>query len=168
MVENHKDKIFQKQEEAEATKQQKKRRMDKQEQGNEQMHEYVHGGLLHRKAMEKTNKNKQAAGDQIQQNAQEVMKNVEVEIGIQENDLVNDAHKITKLTEDESTDEGEQYQEDMDTQEHRDLQRHGNNNEDIDTQEYKLVIEENKDVEQQAEDVSADDGTQKQEDIDTQ
>eukprot|EP00972_Heterocapsa_arctica_P076571 11295053-Heterocapsa_arctica.AAC.1 len=81
--------------------------MDKQEQGNEQVHEYVHGGMLHRNAMEKTNKNKQVAGEQIQQNMQEVMKNVEVEIGTQENELVNDAHKITKETEDESTDEGE-------------------------------------------------------------
>eukprot|EP00972_Heterocapsa_arctica_P026685 3927686-Heterocapsa_arctica.AAC.1 len=66
------------------------------------------------------------------------MKNVEVEIGTQENELVNVAHTITKQTEDESTHEGEPYQEDIDTQEYRDLQGHGNNNEYIDTQEYEL------------------------------
>eukprot|EP00972_Heterocapsa_arctica_P115936 16450480-Heterocapsa_arctica.AAC.1 len=84
--------------------------------------------------MEETHKNKQVAGDQIQQRMQDVMMNVEVEIGTQENELVNDAHKITNQTEDESTDEGEQYHEDINTQEYRDLQGHGNNNEDIDTQ----------------------------------
>eukprot|EP00972_Heterocapsa_arctica_P073339 10831351-Heterocapsa_arctica.AAC.1 len=70
MVENQKDNIFQNQEEAEATKQTKQRRMDKQEQETEQVHEYVHGGLLHRNAMEDNNKNKQVAGDQIQQHIQ--------------------------------------------------------------------------------------------------
>eukprot|EP00972_Heterocapsa_arctica_P099173 14635070-Heterocapsa_arctica.AAC.1 len=54
----------------------KKRRKDKQEQRNEQVHEYVHEGLLHRNAMEDNNKHKQVTGDQIQQDMQEVMKNV--------------------------------------------------------------------------------------------
>eukprot|EP00972_Heterocapsa_arctica_P097903 14444446-Heterocapsa_arctica.AAC.1 len=67
MVENHKDTIFQNHEEAEAIKQHKKRRMDNKEQGNDQVHEYVHEGLLHRNAMEENNNNKQLTGYQIQQ-----------------------------------------------------------------------------------------------------
>eukprot|EP00972_Heterocapsa_arctica_P021399 3150254-Heterocapsa_arctica.AAC.1 len=61
--------------------------MDKQEQDHEQVHEYMHGGLLHRNTMEDTNNNKQVAEDQMQQNMQEVMNHVEVEIGTQEYEL---------------------------------------------------------------------------------
>eukprot|EP00972_Heterocapsa_arctica_P004256 631332-Heterocapsa_arctica.AAC.1 len=66
--------------------------------------------------MEDINKNKQVAGDQMQQHMEEVMKNVVVDIGTQKYELVIDDHKLTTQTEDESTDEGEQYQDDIDTQ----------------------------------------------------
>eukprot|EP00972_Heterocapsa_arctica_P051034 7501024-Heterocapsa_arctica.AAC.1 len=61
--------------------------MDKQKQDNEQVHEYAHGGLLHRNAMEEINKNEQAAGEQLQQSIHEGMKDVEEDIDTQEYEL---------------------------------------------------------------------------------
>eukprot|EP00972_Heterocapsa_arctica_P030763 4527357-Heterocapsa_arctica.AAC.1 len=50
MVENRKDQIFQKQEEAEAIKNRKNRKMnhDRDRQELDQVHIYVHGGMLQR------------------------------------------------------------------------------------------------------------------------
>eukprot|EP00972_Heterocapsa_arctica_P023284 3430515-Heterocapsa_arctica.AAC.1 len=48
MVENHKDKVFQQEEETEANRQRKNRKLDhaKDKEELEQLHEYVHAGIL--------------------------------------------------------------------------------------------------------------------------
>eukprot|EP00972_Heterocapsa_arctica_P064887 9577329-Heterocapsa_arctica.AAC.1 len=68
MVENHKDKVVQKQEEAEAIRKRKNKKMNNGDQENDQVHKYVHGGMLHRNTIEARNKSTQGSVEQVQQN----------------------------------------------------------------------------------------------------
>eukprot|EP00972_Heterocapsa_arctica_P037253 5483113-Heterocapsa_arctica.AAC.1 len=61
--------------------------MDKQNKVQEQAHEYVHGGLLHRKEMGKINKNTQDADEQTQQYISERINEEEDNIDTQEYEL---------------------------------------------------------------------------------
>eukprot|EP00972_Heterocapsa_arctica_P033489 4930943-Heterocapsa_arctica.AAC.1 len=64
MVENHKDKIFQKPEEAEAIRKTTNRKMNNEEQGKGQVHEYIHGGSLQRNTIQEEYEDEQRTGGQ--------------------------------------------------------------------------------------------------------
>eukprot|EP00972_Heterocapsa_arctica_P052058 7660141-Heterocapsa_arctica.AAC.1 len=93
--------------------------MDNRKQEIGKLHEYVHGGLLHRNEGDERNKNKHVATYKIQQKVQETWNDKEEDISTQEYELVIEDHHDTKQQlEEESTDEGEQNQEDIDTQDY--------------------------------------------------
>eukprot|EP00972_Heterocapsa_arctica_P045886 6772424-Heterocapsa_arctica.AAC.1 len=74
MVENHKDKISQKQEEAEAIRTNNNRKMNNDIQEEDQVHKYVHGGLLQINAPDDINfhEGQMTGGPDVQQNTPEV------------------------------------------------------------------------------------------------
>eukprot|EP00972_Heterocapsa_arctica_P095288 14053892-Heterocapsa_arctica.AAC.1 len=62
--------------------------MNSGDQENDQLHEYVHGGLLHRNTIEARNNNKQGSGEQVQQHTLEQENEEEEAIDTQEYELV--------------------------------------------------------------------------------